>query len=330
MPEITIVTESELRQNIQLDKSLHDIIEQAFAELSRDQVIMPPVLSMELPQVHGEVDVKTAYIPGLDNFAIKISPGFFDNPSKGLPSLNGLMVTLDSRTGVVTSVLLDNGYLTDIRTAAAGGVVARHLAPRNTEVAGIIGTGLQARLQAQSLLMERPVKKLMVWGRDYQNARAYAEEMAGILKVEIEAVADAKTVVSSSQVVISTTPAKSPVILADWLHPGLHITAMGSDSPEKNELDPEILINVDRVIVDREQQSRERGELRTAIASGVWSELYNTLELGQICADPSLGRQSDDEITVCDLTGTGIQDTAIASFALEICRQQQAGSMINS
>lgn len=330
MPEITIITESELRQHIQLDKPLHDVIEQAFAELSRGQVIMPPVLSMELPQVNGEVDVKTAYIPGLENFAIKISPGFFDNPSKGLPSLNGLMVTLDAQTGVVTSVLLDNGYLTDIRTAAAGGVAARHLAPHKIEVAGIIGTGLQARLQAQSLLMEREVKKLLVWGRDFQRATEYADEMAPILGVKVEAVADAKTVVSSSQVVISTTPSKTPVIMADWLHPGLHITAMGSDSPEKNELDPEILISVDRVIVDREQQSRERGELRTAIASGVWSDLYNTQELGEICADPSLGRQSEDEITVCDLTGTGLQDTAIASYALDFCRHAKAGSVISS
>lgn len=330
MPAITIITESELRQHIRLDKQLHDVIEQAFAELPRGQVIMPPVLSMELPQVNGEVDVKTAYLPGLANFAIKISPGFFDNPSRGLPSLNGLMVTFDAQTGVVTSVLLDNGYLTDIRTAAAGGVAARHLAPRNVEVAGVVGTGVQARLQARSLLMERAVKKLLVWGRDYQGALEFAAEMAPILDVEVQAVADAKTVVSASQVVITTTPAKTPVIMAEWLHPGLHITAMGSDSPEKNELDPDVLIQVDRVVVDREQQSRERGELRTAIASGVWSDFYKVQELGEICADPSLGRQSEDEITLCDLTGTGLQDTAIASYALDFCRRAKAGSVIDS
>ena len=330
MTDITIITESELRRHISLNRSVHDIIEQAFASLAGGQVIMPPVLSMELPQVNGEVDVKTAYIPGLDHFAIKISPGFFDNPARGLPSLNGLMVTLDAQTGVVTSVLLDNGYLTDIRTAAAGAVAARHLAPRKIEVAGIIGCGTQARLQAQALLMERKVEKILVWGRDFQRARQYAVEMAALLDTEVEAVADVKTAVSDSQIVISTTPAKSPLIMADWLHPGLHITAMGSDSPEKNELAPEVLINVDKVVVDREQQSRERGELRTAIASGIWNDSYHTLELADICANPALGRQNDDEITLCDLTGTGIQDTAIASYALDICRQAQAGSVIHS
>ncbi len=330
MPDISIVTESELREFIQLDKSLHNVIDQAFIELSKGEVTMPPVMSMELPQVNGEVDVKTAYIPGFDNFAIKISPGFFDNPLKGLPSLNGLMVTLSSETGVVTAVLLDNGYLTDIRTAAAGGIAARHLAPRNVKVAGIIGTGLQARLQAKSLLMERNVEKLLVWGREYDRALAYAAEMSVELGISVEALKDAETLVRNSQLVITTTPAKSPVIQADWLHAGLHITAMGSDSPEKNELDPQILVHADRVVVDREQQSIERGELRTAIAAGLWRDQQRAQELGDICADPSKGRQSDDEITICDLTGTGLQDTAIASYALDICRSKQSGTVIIS
>jgi ornithine cyclodeaminase/alanine dehydrogenase-like protein (mu-crystallin family) len=145
--DIRIVTEAELREAVTLDLALVDVIERAFVALSEGGVVMPPVLSMDLPQSNGEVDVKTAVIPGVESFAIKVSPGFFDNPKIGLPSLNGLMILFSATTGLVEAVFLDNGYLTDLRTAAAGAVAARHLAPTNVETAGVIGAGVQARLQ---------------------------------------------------------------------------------------------------------------------------------------------------------------------------------------
>lgn len=283
MPEILLVTEAELKANVQLDKPLIDIIEQAFAKLDEGQVIMPPVLSMELPMVNGEVDVKTAFIPGLDSFTVKISPGFFDNPLKGLPSLNGLMVTFDSETGRVKAVLLDNGYLTDIRTAAAGGVAARHLAPQRVDTAGIVGAGLQARLQAKALLLERDVGQLLVWARDPNSAEAYAQAQQDALGIPVNSAESIEELVKASQVVVTTTPSKQALIKADWLHPGLHITAMGSDSPEKNELDPRILHMADRLVVDRITQSLERGEMRSAIKAGILSSGDCPYELGAIC-----------------------------------------------
>ena len=139
--EIRILTEAELRAAVPLDLAAVDTVEAAFSALAEGGVVMPPILSMDLPQVNGEVDVKTAWIPGFDGFAIKVSPGFFDNPGLGLPSLNGLMVLLSARTGLVDALFLDNGYLTDVRTAAAGAVAARHLAPARVETAGVFGTG---------------------------------------------------------------------------------------------------------------------------------------------------------------------------------------------
>ena len=151
-----IITENQLRDAVSLDLSIVDVIEKAFAALASGSVVMPPILSMELADANGEVDVKTAYIPGFDGFAIKISPGFFDNPKLGLPSLNGLMILFSAKTGLVEAVYLDNGYLTDIRTAAAGAVAARHLAPEKVETAGVIGTGVQARLQMKAAHLVRP------------------------------------------------------------------------------------------------------------------------------------------------------------------------------
>src|SRR5215216_5199571 len=172
MADIAILTEAQLRQSVTLGPQVLSVVEEAFRLLASGKVIMPPILSMEIEEAHGEVDVKTAYIPGFDGFAIKVSPGFFDNPKFGLPSLNGLMILFSAKTGLVDALLLDNGYLTDVRTAAAGAVAARHLAPREVQVAGVLGTGVQARLQIQAAHLVRPFSKVLVWGRDAAKAKA--------------------------------------------------------------------------------------------------------------------------------------------------------------
>ncbi|MEP5146075.1 MAG: ornithine cyclodeaminase family protein, partial [Nitratireductor sp.] len=170
--DITILTENELRAAVRLDLAVVDTVERAFAALASGEVVMPPVLSMAFPDANGEVDVKTAYIPGFESFAIKVSPGFFDNPALGLPSLNGLMVLFSAKTGLVEAVLLDNGYLTDVRTAAAGAVAARHLAPATVATAGVYGAGVQARLQIQAAHLVRPFRRVLVWARDGAKAAA--------------------------------------------------------------------------------------------------------------------------------------------------------------
>ncbi|QFT79728.1 L-lysine cyclodeaminase [Roseovarius sp. THAF27] len=310
--EIQIVTEAELRAAIQLDVEIVDVVERAFAALAGGEVVMPPILSMDLPQANAEVDVKTAYIPGFDGFAIKVSPGFFDNPKLGLSSLNGLMILFSAKTGLVEAVYLDNGYLTDIRTAAAGAVAARHLAPDTIETAGVIGTGVQARLQIQAAHLVRPFKRVLVHGRDPAKAAACAQDLAQTLGIAAEAVADPATLVADSQLVVTTTPARTPVLMADWLHPGLHITAMGSDQEGKNEIDPAALAAADLYVCDRVSQCQTSGELEAARAAGVLADVTPP-ELGEIIAGTATGRRTPEDVTICDLTGTGAQDTAIAS-----------------
>ena len=198
MPRVAILTEAQLRACVALDLEAVDVVERGFAALAAGGVIMPPVLSMAIAERHGEVDVKTAYVPGLDGFAIKVSPGFFDNPKRGLPSLNGLMVLLDAETGIVKAVLLDNGYLTDLRTAAAGAVAARHLAPRRVTTAGVIGAGVQAELQVRALKLVRDFESLMVWARDPAKAQAYAERMEKALARPVRVAADPEQLVRAS------------------------------------------------------------------------------------------------------------------------------------
>lgn len=330
MPEIKILTEKELRDAVALDLQAVDVVEQAFGALAKGGVVMPPILSMAIEEKHGEVDVKTAYVPGMDAFAIKASPGFFDNPSRGLPSLNGLMILFDSNTGIVKSVLLDNGYLTDVRTAAAGAVAARHLAPASPDTVGVIGAGVQADLQLRALSLVRSFNKVLVWARNAEQAAAYAERMSRELGVPVERAESAERCVRESQVVVTTTPARSPVLKASWLQPGQHVTAIGSDSPDKNELEPEVIARVDRFVCDRRSQSQAQGELRTALAAGVVGDDFPVDELGEIVIGRKPGRRDDTITTVCDLTGTGVQDTAIANRAYEAALDRGAGTTITA
>ncbi|MGX1308732.1 ectoine utilization protein EutC [Amorphus suaedae] len=323
--DIAIVTEAELRAAVGLDMTAVETVEAAFAALASGTVIMPPILSMAIPEANGEVDVKTAYIPGFDGFAIKVSPGFFDNPKLGLPSLNGLMILFSAKTGLVEALFLDNGYLTDVRTAAAGAVAARHLAPKTVTTAGVMGTGVQARLQVEAAHLVRPFTEVLVWGRDQARAEACAADIAAKLGVAARAETDPERLVAESQLVITTTPAREPVLKAAWLHPGLHVTAMGSDQHEKNEIDPKALAAADLYVCDRVSQCAALGELRSALAAGVWRG-GTPPELGAVVARQVPGRMGDDDVTICDLTGTGAQDTAIATLARKVCAARGAGS----
>jgi ornithine cyclodeaminase len=327
--EVKILTEADLRDVVTLGLPTIKVVERAFAALASGEVVMPPILSMAIPHANGEVDVKTAWIPGFDGFAIKVSPGFFNNPKIGLPSLNGLMILFSASTGLVEALLLDNGYLTDVRTAAAGAVAAKHLAPSRVDTAGVIGAGVQARLQLQAAHLVRPFERALVWGRDPERAQACARDIAATLGIAARYEPDPARLVADSQLVVTTTPAEHPVLKADWLHPGLHITAMGSDQSGKNEIEAAALAACDLYVADRVSQCEKLGELRSAIAAGLWTR-GTPPELGEIVTGARPGRTSEDQITLCDLTGTGAQDTAIATHAFEAARRAGAGSVIST
>jgi ornithine cyclodeaminase len=312
--DVVVLEEATLRAKVGITRTAMSVVESAFAALGRGGVAMPPVLHLDLPDLNAEMDVKTAYVPGLPSIALKVSTGFFDNPKRGMPSLSGMMTLISAENGRVEAVLLDNGYLTDVRTALAGGIAADRLAREDAKVAGIVGTGLQARLQLEALRLVRPVERVLIWGRDAAKAEDLARRLEGELGLPVAA-APLERVVSEADVVVTTTAAREPLLMAEWLHPGIHVTAMGSDAPGKQELAPEVMGRADRIVVDRRSQSERLGELRSALAAGTVSTDRPIDELGEIVAGLKPGRRSPDEITVCDLTGTGAQDTAIAVHA---------------
>ena len=330
MSRMTILTEAELRRIVRLDLDAVACVENAFRALATLPVAMPPILRLDIPEHRGEVDVKTAYVPGIDGFAIKISPGFFDNPALGLPSVNGMMVLLSARTGLVEALLLDNGYLTDVRTAAAGAVAAKHLARPDAAVAAIFGAGMQAGLQLEALKLVRPIAEARIWARDAAKAVALAGSLKERLGIAVRAESDPAVAARGADMVVTTTPASRPILLPGFITPGQHVTAMGSDAEHKNEVAPAVLAMADLYVADSAAQTRRLGELHHAIAAGVVSAEAPVTELGQVIAGLKGGRRSAADVTIADLTGTGVQDTAIATLARDRAKAANAGTTFES
>ena len=323
-----VLTSSEIKKCVQLNGQLIPIIEEAFKSLALGKTTMPPILRLDIEKYHGESDVKAAYIDGLDSYAIKVASGFFNNPNLGLPSSNGLMILLDSKTGVLKSVLLDKGYLTDVRTAIAGAIAAKHLSNPESSNVGIIGAGIQAKMQLEALLLVRNIKTAYIWSRDSKKTNTFVQNIKDKINIKIIACESPEQTVNLSEILITCTPSKSPIIKSEWLKKGLHITAMGSDAEMKNELDPKIIKDCDYYIPDSQSQTSILGELNHAIKAGLVSAEKKYNELGSVIINSNLGRSNINDVTVADLTGTGVQDTAIARHTYKISADKGFGIMI--
>lgn len=265
---------------------------------------------------------------GFPYFAIKISTRYFDNPSRfGISTASGMMALVNAENGVPEVLLLDNGYLTHIRTALAGAVAAKHLVMRAPTTVGLIGAGNQSRLQARALQMVRPFERVLVYDRSPEGIDQFVTEMSQALGCEVFPVGEADEAVRPADVVITATPSTGPLVWAEWLQPGVHVTALGADAPHKQELDPLIFRRADIIVCDSRAQCSIRGDLHHALAADVILA-DAVVELGDVCAGREPGRTRDDEITVCDLTGVGVQDTAIATLAYRRARAAGLGTSI--
>jgi len=212
--------------------------------------------------------------------------------------------------GELACSLLDECYLTNIRTAAAGDVVAKYLAPRHIECVGIVGAGTKGRMQLEFLESVIDCKDVMVWGMNQKELDEYREDMETV-GFNIRTTLRTEDIASHCNLIVTATPSKSPLLSADLIRKGTHITAMGSDTPEKNELDPRILQKADIVVADSINQCLLRGEIHQALKAGLL-EIERVVELGHMIVNPDLQRTSEEQMTIADLTGVAVQDIQIA------------------
>lgn len=310
-----IFTEDEIRQCIHMNEDVIEEVESAFLGLASDMTQMPPTMRIDIPDNNGEIVVKTAFISGHEMFALKVSSHFFDNYRLGLSSTGGMMMLMNALNGKPEAIFYDNGYLTNLRTGAAGAIAAKHLANDRIKQVGVIGTGAQARAQLRALKFVRDFDTVYVYGRTRNRIAQFKDEMETALGVAVQVMDRPEYVARSSELLITATPSKEPIVHDDWIGEGMHITAVGADAIHKQELDENILKRADSIICDFIPQSASHGELRAAIEKNQMLSSSKIIELGQIISHQEKGRQSKQEITVADLTGTGAQDTKIALYA---------------
>ena len=288
-------------------------IETGFASYSRGEVVVPPVGEMHFESPPGDVHIKYGYINNDEIYVIKIASGFFQNTDMGLPNGNGMMLVFNQKTGQPIAILQDEAYLTDVRTAVAGAICAKYISPKKVDGIGIVGTGVQAKMQLEYLKDIIDCRKAIVWGRSEASLLKYVADMKDS-EFDIAITQNIDDVVDGCQLIVTCTPAERPLI--SRVNPGTHITAMGSDTLSKQELDSSILLEADLVVADSKSQCEIRGEIHQAIKSDRFS-MDTVVELGEIINGDKEGRTCEKQITVADLTGVAVQDIQISKAVLE-------------
>jgi ornithine cyclodeaminase len=305
----------------QIEEALRQVdvttaVEEGFVAYSQGKVVVPPVGELVFEDPPGDVHIKYGYIKHDDYFVIKVASGLYGDVDLGVPPYDGLMLVFNQKNAQLECILHDECYLTNVRTAAAGAVVAKYLAPQTVERIGVFGAGVQGRMQVEALLPIVDCREVVVWGTGHEELEAYREAMNNH-GLSIQTTLAAEEIAATCNLIVTCTPSHKPLLRAEQIREGTHITAMGSDTREKNELDPAILGKADLVVADSIEQCLVRGEICHALEAGAITE-GDLVELGTVIANPGLRRTSDSQITVADLTGVAVQDIQISKAVYEV------------
>ena len=287
-----------------------DLMRSALIAQFRGECETPMPMHLDIAAEKAEVHMKSSYRRGGRYFALKIASTFPGNVVRGLSTGNGMMLLASAETGEPVALLADAGLLTDVRTAAAAAMVAREL-QRKDRALGIVGTGVQARLQAQMHATILPSDEIWIWGREAARAEDCRRDLASLIPHAKVAVAASPTEIARrTRLIVTATGSRQAILTADDIQPGTHISAVGADSPGKQELDPAILKRAALLLADSRRQCETLGELQHAR-----SEWERAREIGEFCLKPQA--LDPDAITVCDFTGLGVEDLYIAEYCYE-------------
>jgi ornithine cyclodeaminase len=319
-----IVSLDQIKKSLNFSDLITDL-EHGYKMYSDGNVEVPPVGFLHFDDPPGDVHLKYGYIKNDDIYVVKIASGFYNNHELGISSSDGLILVFSQKTGVLQSILLDECYLTDIRTAVGGAVVAKYLAPSKVSKIGIVGTGVQARLQLQMLQYVVDCNQFVIWGRNQEKIDLLIKDVKSQVgfwpnEFEIEGTTDMNYLTAQCNLIVTTTGATAPLIDADQISLGTHITAMGSDDFGKMELDAKLLQKADLLVADSISQCVHHGEMLQGIKNNYIKE-EDILELGNVISNPKLGRTDDKQITIADQTGVAVQDIQIAKMVNKLMPQ---------
>ena len=289
-------------------------VEKSFQLYSAGKATMPPVAYLGFRDPPGDCHIKSAHLHGEPMFAVKIATGFYDNPSKGLPSSNGCIVVISAETGAPLALLQDEGLITDVRTGLAGVVATSLACPHGFGTVGIVGTGIQARLQLEYLHKLKGPVIAKVWGRSTAATEHYVNDMR-LSGVEVEATESIRDLCEQCNTLITTTPSTEPLVESDWVRPGTHITAVGADAEGKQELDAALFARARGALVDSRDQCVDHAEAHYAVQAGI-IKAEALIEIGEALAGIEWHSNPTGDITIADLSGLGASDAILAQTVL--------------
>ena len=315
MVEILVLSKKDIEKALTMKDTI-EAVEAAFKGLATGEAVIPPLVLMDAPKHNGSWGIKAGVLNNQDVIGLKLSCGYFENPKKyNLPSIMGIVVVSDLKNGTPLA-LMDGLQITAYRTGAIAGVAAKHLARKDSEVAAIFGAGAQGRTQLIALNEIFKLKEVLVYDIVSELSEKYAKEMSARLGLNVKSVDSVPKALKDADVVSTATPSREPYIKSEWIEPGTHITTVGSDEGNKQELESSIYHKA-KVVVDKLDVALNKKYLKPEL-------IY--AELGEIVAGMKPGRTKPDEITIMDSTGLGIQDVAAGLVAFRLAKEKGIGT----
>jgi alanine dehydrogenase len=324
--EVLVLSSTEIKSLLTLDECIA-AVEQAFRLYGEGMTLPPAVLSMHA--AHGGFHVKAGRLDlGRQYFAVKVNGNFPENGAHfGLPTIQGVVVLCDAGNGSPLAVM-DSGEITSLRTAAATAVAAKHLARPDSRSLTVCGCGHQGRVQVQALSRVCRLQAVFAYDKSEGQAARFAQQMERELEIPVRPVRDLRVASSQSDVCVTCTTSRQPLLGLDDVQPGTFIAAVGADNPEKQEIHPALMSKA-KIVTDILEQCAVMGDLHHALHAGVMTRADVHAELGEIVAGKKPGRESKDEIIIFDSTGMALQDVAAAAVLYEKAQRHGAGARLN-
>jgi len=327
--KLLMLSADEVKQAVPMAEAI-EVVKEAFAQLSTGKAVVPLRTQLPVERHEGVTLFMPAYLSETDDLGVKIVSVFPRNLDRGLPTIFAIVIAVDAATGCPMAIM-DGTYLTALRTGAASGAATDLLARKDAEVVAIFGAGAQARTQLLAVCEVRDIKRAWVYSLHREHSQAFADEMRGRGRIpaDIRVASSPAEAVREADIICTATTSSSPVFNGDDLKPGVHINAIGSFTPQMQEVDETTIRRADKIVVDsREACLAEAGDLIIPIQKGVITEADIYAELGEITAGLKPGREQDDEITYFKSVGNAVQDVSVARRVLEKARQMGLGKEV--
>jgi len=325
--KIRLMTMAEVEQTLSMPRVLQ-LVEQAFMERGKGRAQMPPKSYVFFSRHNGDLRVMPAYLEELNEAGVKLVNVHPDNPSKhGIATVLATILLFDPDTGTPVCIM-DGTLVTAMRTAAASGVAVKYLARKDSRVLGVLGAGGQSLRQVEAMQEVLNLGEVRVFDVVEARANQLALTIEERFGVSARGAGTAEEMAKGADVIVTVTPSSTPLLQADWIAPGTHISAIGADAPGKQELDPALLLRA-KVVIDDWEQASHSGEINVPVEKGMLTQANIHADIGELVAGLKAGRTSDSEITVFDSTGLAIQDVITAWEAYRVAMEKSLGTEID-